>query len=225
MKPVYIIAASKKWFLTAEKSDRFVRQNFVVIEDKDLLNPGFLKANNPRYIFFPHWNWRVSEEIYSNYECIVFHTAPLPFGRGGSPIQNLIRLGHKRSPICALKMTGELDAGPIYRVSEVSLDGSITEIYSRIAVVIESMIIDIIESEPIPIEQSGSPTYFQRIKPEESELSSDLVSLEEIYDRIRMVDGAGYPPAFIRYGNLILEFHEAEFQNNELSAKVSIRKC
>ena len=46
---------------------------------------------------------------------IVFHTAPLPYGRGGSPIQNLIVRGHiSPAPVCALKMVSGLDEGPIY---------------------------------------------------------------------------------------------------------------
>ena len=30
------------------------------------------------------------QEIHENYKCIIFHMTDLPFGRGGSPLQNLI---------------------------------------------------------------------------------------------------------------------------------------
>lgn len=40
---------------------------------------------NPRYIFFPHWSWMVSDEIIENFECVCFHSTDLPYGRGGSP--------------------------------------------------------------------------------------------------------------------------------------------
>ncbi len=52
--------------------------------------------------------------IIKNYNCICFHTAPLPYGRGGSPIQNLIKRNYKKTPICALKMSNKIDAGPIF---------------------------------------------------------------------------------------------------------------
>ena len=38
----------------------------------------------------------------------------LPYGRGGSPLQNLIVRGHKHTMISAIKCVKELDAGPIY---------------------------------------------------------------------------------------------------------------
>ena len=43
-------------------------------------------------------------EIIRNYECICFHETDLPFGRGGSPIQNLIVRGFKTTKISAIKM-------------------------------------------------------------------------------------------------------------------------
>ena len=38
----------------------------------------------------------------------------LPYGRGGSPLQNLIVRGWKETKVLALKVVEELDAGPIY---------------------------------------------------------------------------------------------------------------
>lgn len=38
----------------------------------------------------------------------------LPYGRGGSPVQNLILNGHKKTIISALNVTKDLDAGDVY---------------------------------------------------------------------------------------------------------------
>ena len=38
----------------------------------------------------------------------------LPYGRGGSPLQNLILKGKKTTKITAFKMIDKIDAGPIY---------------------------------------------------------------------------------------------------------------
>ena len=38
----------------------------------------------------------------------------LPFGRGGSPLQNLIERGIKQTKISAIKCVKELDGGDIY---------------------------------------------------------------------------------------------------------------
>ena len=77
-------------------------------------------AKNPDLVFFPHWHWIVPSEIHRTYQCILFHAAPLPYGRGGSPIQNLILNGFKEAPVCALKMTEGLDSGPIYTKKKVT---------------------------------------------------------------------------------------------------------
>ena len=89
----YVIANSKNWFDISEKSKKFNELSFFHIKTKEELNLEYLSKIKPKYIFFPHWSWKVNKEIFENYECIAFHTAPLPYGRGGSPIQNLIIRG------------------------------------------------------------------------------------------------------------------------------------
>ena len=67
--------------------------------------------------------------------CIGFHTAPLPYGRGGSPIQNLIIRNFKIAPVCAIKMTNKFDAGPIFLKEKVSLSGNLDAIFNRISLI------------------------------------------------------------------------------------------
>ncbi|WP_316863027.1 methionyl-tRNA formyltransferase [uncultured Cohaesibacter sp.] len=215
-----VIASSKDWFEKAEKSAEFDQLDVHWIHNKHDLTIERLEDLQPRYIFFPHWNWIIPEEIYQPYECIVFHTAPLPYGRGGSPIQNLILRGFTSSPVCALRVTGILDGGPIYDRREVSLDGTIEAIFSRIATCVEDLIVSICRDEPLPEPQSGDIVEFSRRVPADSALSQDL-SRSDLYDRIRMVDGAGYPKAFIQFGDYRLELSEADFSQGTLSAKVT----
>ena len=217
----YIVASSKDWFKEHPKSEEYEELNFIEISNKEDLKLEYLEKINPRYIFFPHWNWKVSSEIYERFECVVFHTAPLPYGRGGSPIQNLILKGLKNSPVCALKMTDILDGGPIYDSFEVSLDGTISEIFSRIATCVEKLIVLICQNNPHPIEQNGEVIAFKRLSNSDNELLSNH-SIKELYDRIRMVDGLDYPRAFINYGNHKIEFSEACLDGNHLLAKVKI---
>ena len=101
----YVVASSKDWFINHKKSEAYNKLNITEITTKENLTLENLEKINPRYIFFPHWNWKVDSAIYERFECVVFHTAPLPYGRGGSPIQNLILKGLTSSPVCALKMT------------------------------------------------------------------------------------------------------------------------
>lgn len=217
----YVVASSKSWFKEHSKSSEYKNLSIYEISTKKDLNLSKLEDINPRYIFFPHWNWKIVPEIYLRYECVVFHTAPLPYGRGGSPIQNLIINGFKNSPICALKITDEIDAGPIYDSLEISLSGSIDQIFQKISVGIEKLIISICQKNPVPAEQTGNPFLFKRLSIADNELSSSF-SINNIFDRIRMVDGKDYSNAYINFGDYKIEFKDAEILNNNLYANIKL---
>ena len=86
-----LIASSKKWFLKNKEFLKFIKKRKIVtISDKKKLNIKDLNKIKPRIIFFPHWSFKVNKNIIEKFNCICFHTSPLPYGRGGSPIQNLI---------------------------------------------------------------------------------------------------------------------------------------
>jgi methionyl-tRNA formyltransferase len=214
----YVIASSKDWFDKHLKTSEFNSLNIIKISSREQLNLEFLEKINPRYIFFPHWNWRVNSEIYERFDCVVFHTAPLPYGRGGSPIQNLIIRDIKNAPVCALKMTETLDGGPIYDSIEISLDGTISDIFTRIAVCVEQLIVKICLNNLTPVNQVGKPLYFNRLSYSDNEIKHEY-SIKQIYDRIRMVDGECYKRAYINFGDYKIEFTESKFKNNQIIAK------
>jgi methionyl-tRNA formyltransferase len=176
-----------------------------------------------RYIFFVHWNWHVPREIWTRYECVCFHMTDVPYGRGGSPLQNLIVGGHKSTKLSALRMVDEMDAGPVYGKREMSLDGRAEDIYIRAGELSLEMIQWMVHDEPKPKPQQGKVVIFKRRRPEQSVLSGqgELVAL---YDHIRMLDAPTYPPAFIEYGNFRLEFSNAQLEDDEIVARVVIRK-
>ena len=92
----YLVCTIKSWNIDAfkERTPDFPG-NWHLMSDKDELAMDKLKEINPRYIFFPHWSWIVPEDILNAYECVCFHMTDVPYGRGGSPLQNLIIRGHK----------------------------------------------------------------------------------------------------------------------------------
>jgi methionyl-tRNA formyltransferase len=108
-------------------------------------------GNNPRFIFFLHWNWLVPEIIWKQHECVCFHMTDVPYGRGGSPLQNLIQAGHKKTKLTALRMVSEMDAGPVYTKKSLQLEGTAQEIYVRAGALSAEIIEWMIENEPVPI--------------------------------------------------------------------------
>jgi methionyl-tRNA formyltransferase len=216
------LAQSRVWNSDlVENVRRSTGFEIVEIRDSSELKYSLLESLNPDYVFFPHWSTLIDKEIYQNFECIIFHMTDLPFGRGGSPLQNLIARGFSETKISAIKCVKDLDAGPIYLKRQMNLDGSAQEIYFRAAGIIEEMIVEIVRSRPKPIDQIGDPVVFKRRVPSESKIS-DIQSTEELYDFIRMLDADGYPHAFVDCGEFRIEFRNAKFSKTGVSADASI---
>jgi methionyl-tRNA formyltransferase len=147
----------------------------------------------------------------------------LPYGRGGSPLQNLILRGHSETKISALRINDGIDTGDIYLKNSLSLAGTAREIFERSTPVIHRMIEEIIDNDISPISQKGKTTHFKRRHPEESSIEN-LSRLQDVYDYIRMLDCEGYPNAFLETNYLKIEFSNASLNNNEISANVRITK-
>ena len=216
-----IVATIKEWNL-----DNYRRycsdDNFSLIKKNSDLKLEEIKALNPDYIFFPHWSWLIPKEIWSKYDCVVFHMTELPYGRGGSPLQNLILRGKTRTKISAFKVNGGLDTGDIYCQRPLSLAGSAEEIYKRASEIIFKMMIPyIIKNRPKPEKQRGKAVRFNRRNPFQSKINDNL-NVKELYDFIRMLDAPGYPKAFLETEKLRMEFFRANFKNHKLSANVNI---
>lgn len=219
----FIVASTGEWnleyFYQFSKRQK-VEWNFVS-SPTELVK--LLEVKTPRYIFFPHWSWIVPDEILKKYECVCFHMTDLPYGRGGSPLQNLIIQGYKKTMLTALRMEKSVDAGPIYYKKPLSLHGSAHDIYKRAGKLCWDMINNFIRENPNPEAQKGTITNFKRRTPEQSQIPEGL-SLEDIYNYIRMLDAPGYPKAFLEIKDYRLEFENSGYADGRLSAKVSFIK-
>jgi len=216
------IIANSNPILSSKIKRHFNSSKYYHIEEKNDLSSETLESIQPEFIFFPHWSYIVPKNIYENYNCIVFHMTDLPFGRGGSPLQNLILRKIYETKISAIKVVKELDAGPIYLKKDFCLYGNAEEIYLRAGDLIIQMIEEIIETRPTPVEQQGSQITFKRRTPEMSTIEN-ISNIGELFDHIRMLDAEGYPKAFLE--NKRFEFSRASIKsNNTIIADVKISK-
>ncbi len=221
--PSYVIACRTPWFWDVWRDVAGLPsvQWFEVREPP--LTIELLERIEPRYVFFPHWSQIIPPEIFERWECVCFHSAPVPYGRGGSPVQNMVLHGHDSTDVTALRMVQELDAGPVYLREPTSLLGGGDEVFLRISTVISRMILAIASSEPRPIAQEGEVVKFKRRTPAESRLPSDM-SLEALFDFVRILDAEGYPPAFAEVGPWRLELRRAVLRRGSIEADVRITR-
>lgn len=223
-----VIATIKSWNIerAIALKNRYegIHEIIIYTRKEELTYEGLCEVA-PDYVLFPHWSYIIPKSITDNFECVVFHMTDLPYGRGGSPLQNLIVRGHKNTKISAIKVTEQIDAGPVYMKKPLSLEGAAHEIFVRCSEIIFSEMIPEflcgnIEAKP----QTGEPVIFKRRKPEDGKITSDM-DIEKIYDYIRMLDAEGYPRAYIDFGDYRLEFEDAakSADGNELSARVTFK--
>jgi methionyl-tRNA formyltransferase len=219
----YILATSKPWHKPLSAKYLTSEQQFLWAHNPEELNKLVSQEQEVRYIFFLHWNWQVPESLWENYECVCFHMTDVPYGRGGSPLQNLIVRGHTDTKLSALRMVKEMDSGPVYTKRALSLEGTAEKIYQRAGELSFDIIRWMINNSPKPSTQQGETVVFKRRKPEQSALP-ESGNVTKLYDHIRMLDAPTYPPAFIEHGEFVIEFAGAELQGGELNASVRIRK-
>jgi len=220
MENSFVIVGNRPWckklFLKLRKKTQY---NFIFIQSQKKINFKYLKSIKAKYIFFLHWSSKIPNKIFNNFECIVFHMTDLPYGRGGSPLQNLIMMGKRNTKLTAFKCVKKLDSGPIYLKKKLSLDGNLEEIFSRVSILSEKMIFSIIRKKLKPRKQTGKVFNFKRRKPFHGNLKYAR-NINEVYNMIRMLDGQNYPKAFINFNNFILKFSCAKRNKLYFQAKV-----
>lgn len=220
----YVVATVKRWNIDAYKElASAIAGEWHLVTDPEDLTVERLQSINPRYIFFPHWSWIVPREILEAFECVCFHMTDVPYGRGGSPLQNLILRGKSQTQLTALRMVEELDAGPVYDKLALSLEGRAEDIYHRAAALCYAHIGNIVRHEPEPQPQRGDVVCFTRRKPEQSLLPAQA-SLVQLYDHIRMLDAPSYPKAYIDYGEYRINFSHAVLIDGRLEATATLTK-
>ena len=223
-----IIATIKSWNIKNAEILKNKFKNYInvhIITKKEELSYFQIEKINPTYIFFPHWSWIIPKKIYNNFECVVFHMTDLPYGRGGSPLQNLIIRNIYDTKISAIKVGKELDSGKIYLKKDFNIKtGNAENILSKISdIIFNEMIPYILNNNPVPYEQDGKVIKFKRRKPEQSDISSaNLKNVEDIYDFIRMLDGEGYPKAFFNIGKFKFIFSEINRKSEKLTGRFII---
>ncbi len=223
-----IIVTIKEWNIENYfrlKNKYSHKYDFHLISNKDEFKIEYVEKIKPKYIFLPHWSWIIEKEIYDNFNCIVFHMTDLPYGRGGSPFQNLIMNEVYDTKISALKVEKGLDTGDIYLKEDFNISvGSAEENFIKLSkIIFEKMIPVFLESNLISEKQIGKIVEFKRKNSNDSNmLELEKKSLNKIYDFIRMLDAEGYPKAYIQLDNIKIELSEVHLKSKKLVGRFEI---
>lgn len=218
-----VIVSCKEWHRRAVAPLEALGARVTYIDDRALVTPEHLAQLAPDWVFFPHWSYIIPATVYESFRCVIFHMTDLPFGRGGSPLQNLIARGIYETQVTALRCTRTLDGGDVYMKRPLSLHGGAEEIYLRAGAICSQMMVDLVRECPEPTPQTGEVVEFRRRRPEDGDIAR-LTDLNAVFDYIRMLDAAGYPRAFAEVGEWRLEFSRAALHDGEVVADVRITR-
>jgi methionyl-tRNA formyltransferase len=174
---------------------------FLIFRSRAQFNEAVLRDFGPDLVLFYGWSWIISDDLLKDYTCLMLHPSPLPQYRGGSPLQNQILAGETSSKVSIFVMNSEIDAGDILAQEDLSLGGSLDEIFSRIEKIGAQLTLQILRDGLNPVPQDHArATFCKRRNPGDSEITlAELQGRDAkyLYNKIRMLADP-YPNAFIR---------------------------
>ncbi len=222
MKQINIILAIGNWNEQIFKKNKNKLKNFKLASNKKEFLI-LIKDFEINRIYIIHWNYKISQKILDKYKCISFHMTKLPYGRGGSPLQNLILLNKKFTYLTAFETSNNMDSGNIILQKKLFLNGSALSILKRTSNLCFSIIRDLNNKKIVSHPQKGKIVNFKRRKPEMSEIDFSM-NCNNLYNFIRMLDAPIYNKSFINIKKYKVEFYDVKKTKGYLECKTKIFK-
>jgi methionyl-tRNA formyltransferase len=174
--------------------------NFLIFRSKTQFNVDVLDDFKPDLVLFYGWSWIVPGDLLERYTCLMLHPSPLPRYRGGSPIQNQIIVGETSSKVSLFVMTDELDAGDLVGQQDLSLAGTLDDIFNCMENAGVELTCRLLNHglQRTPQDHSKA-TFCKRRTPGDSEITAEELAskpAEYLYNKIRMLADP-YPNAYI----------------------------
>jgi methionyl-tRNA formyltransferase len=221
IKPIhrYFVVAKHDFYLDdARKAFAALGIEIEVGNRLEVIRDAVLSQSGSCTVFVPHYSNIIDLKAFPGTRFIGFHTGNLPKDRGGSPIQNKIVNKEYQTYVSAIALEDKIDSGAIYTHRKIDLsEGDIEFMLRKISLLISSMMTEIAVGDIKPTPQIESFEPNKRLTISDSELPK-YANINELYDRIRMVDGLDYPNAFIKQDNYKVYFTKVVKNNGFLSA-------
>ena len=215
----YFVVAKHDFYLDdARKAFAALGIEIEVGNRLEVIRDAVLSHSGSCTVFVPHYSNIIDLKAFPGTRFIGFHTGNLPKDRGGSPIQNKIVNKEYKTYVSAIALEDKIDSGAIYTHRKIDLsEGDIEFMLRKISLLISSMMTEIAVGDIKPTPQIESFEANKRFSISDSELPK-FADINELYDRIRMVDGLDYPNAFIKQDNYKVYFTKVVKNNGFLSA-------
>jgi len=147
---------------------------------------------------------KIFKDLHLNKKNLVVHESALPNGKGWSPLTWQVLEGKTRIPVTLFEASIKVDAGNIYDVCYIDLDGTelVDELRSKQWIATRELIIHYIENynpNNLGISQSGQESFYPRRTKKDSLLDINKTIFEQ-FNLLRVCDNERYPAWFEIHG-------------------------
>lgn len=132
-----------------------------------------IAAADPEAVALCAFGALIRAELLGAHEWFNVHPSLLPRWRGAAPVERAIQAGDERTGVSIMRVTEELDAGPVYLAGEepIAPDDDYGTVASRLAQLGGELLVRALDERPEPREQPGEGvTYAEKIAAEERRL-------------------------------------------------------
>ena len=187
----------RNWSINIYKRLKNKKIDIKIIKTKRI-DLALINSLNPEYILFYGWSWKVPAKIINRYKCIMLHPSKLPNFAGGSPIQNQIIRNVKKSAVTLFRMNESIDEGNIINQSNMSLRGTLNDIFDRI--VTKGTLLTLKMFKKYNEKKNNVRKVYKRLNQSESEITLKELRTKSglfLINKIRMLQDP-YPNPYIR---------------------------
>ena len=187
----------RDWSINIYKRLKNKKIDIKIIKTKRI-DLALINSLNPEYILFYGWSWKVPARITNRYKCIMLHPSKLPNFAGGSPIQNQIIRNVKKSAVTLFRMNESIDGGNIINQSNMSLRGTLNDIFDRI--VTKGTLLTLKMFKKYNEKKNNVRKVYKRLNQSKSEITLKELRTKSglfLINKIRMLQDP-YPNPYIR---------------------------
>lgn len=187
----------RDWSINIYKRLKNKKIDIKIIKTKRI-DLALINSLNPEYILFYGWSWKVPAKIINRYKCIMLHPSKLPNFAGGSPIQNQIIRNVKKSAVTLFRMNESIDGGNIINQSNMSLRGTLNDIFDRI--VTKGTLLTLKMFKKYNEKKNNVRKVYKRLNQSKSEITLKELRTKSglfLINKIRMLQDP-YPNPYIR---------------------------
>jgi methionyl-tRNA formyltransferase len=146
---------------------------------------------------------QIFKNLHLNRYNLVVHESALPQGKGWSPLTWQVLEGKTKIPITLFEAAENVDAGEIYLVDNIELEGTelVEDLRKKQGEKTINLILQFLEMYPDikGKKQEGASTFYLKRGPKNSELNVNQ-TLAEQFNLLRVCDNEKYPAFFYYQG-------------------------